>query len=115
MSSLFIELYTDEDVSVLVAQLVRARGFPATTALECGLLGSSDAEQLAYAANNGKVLLTHNRVDFEALAQQYFEQAARHNGIIIAVRRTPYEIAERLLEILNQVTADEMINQLYYI
>jgi hypothetical protein len=33
---LFIELYLDEDVSVLVADLIRARGFTATTTRDVG-------------------------------------------------------------------------------
>jgi hypothetical protein len=36
MSRLFIELYLDEDVSVLVAKLVRALGFEAITTQEAG-------------------------------------------------------------------------------
>lgn len=115
MTRLFIELYLDEDVSVLVADLVRARGFVASTTQESGQLARSDAEQLKYAASQRKTLLTHNRADFEALARQYFSTGQAHHGIIIAVRRTPYEIVQRLLTILNQVTADEMQNQLRYI
>jgi hypothetical protein len=38
-----------------------------------------------------------------------------HYGVIFAVRRSPQEIAQRLLVILNQVTADEMQNQVRYI
>ncbi len=34
-----------------------------------------------------------------------------HYGVIFAVRRSPQEIAQRLLAILNQVTAEEMQNQ----
>jgi hypothetical protein len=34
MSRLFIELYLDEDVDVLIADLVRARGFRVTTTRE---------------------------------------------------------------------------------
>jgi hypothetical protein len=115
MSRLFIELYLDEDVSILVARLVCSRGFIATTAHDEGLLGRNDAEQLAYAAGRGMTLLTHNRADFEALARDYATNGQTHCGIIIAVRRTPYEIARRLLAILNQVTADEIENQLRYI
>ena len=62
-----------------------------------------------------KTLLTHNRADFEVLAQQYFTTGQTHYGIIIAVRRLPYDIARRLFAILNQVTADEMQNQVRYI
>lgn len=71
--------------------------------------------QLAFAAERKRVLLTHNRVDFEQLAAQYFEQNKTHHGIIIAVRRLPNEMTQRLLEILNYTTADEMINQIRYI
>ena len=70
---------------------------------------------MAYAVSQRKTILPHNRSDFEALAHQYFAVGQTHHGIIIALRRSPYEIALRLLTILNQVTADEMENQLRYI
>jgi predicted nuclease of predicted toxin-antitoxin system len=115
MSRLFIELYLDEDVDVLIAQLMRARGFVVVTTQEAGHLGITDAEQWAYAISQHKTLLTHNRVDFETLAQTYFVAGQPHDGIIIAVRRLPREIARRLLRILNAVTAEEMQNQVRYI
>lgn len=115
MSKLFIELYLDEDVAVLVADLVRARGYSALTTREAKQLQQSDAVQLEFAVNNQRVFLTHNRADFEKLAQEYYEKGQDHYGIIIAVRHPPYEIARRLLIILDQVTADEMKNQVRYI
>jgi predicted nuclease of predicted toxin-antitoxin system len=115
VSRLFIEFYLDEDVSVLVADLLHARGFVATTTHEAGNLGSSDLEQLEYATRQRRSLLTHNRADFEALAKEYFSSGRRHHGIVIAVRRPPIEIVRRLLPILNSVTADELENQLRYI
>ena len=115
MSRLFIELYLDEDVDVLIADLVRARSFQAMTTQETGQTGKNDTEQLAYAVGQQKTLLTHNRSDFESLAQHYLAAGQTHYGIIIATRRSPYEIVRRLLAILNQVTADEMENQLRYI
>ena len=114
MTRLFIELYLDEDMDVLVADLVRARGFQVTTTQEAGQVSNSDAEQLAYVVSQEKTLLTHNRVDFETLARQYFAAGQMHYGIIIAMRRLPYEIAGRLLTLLNHVTADEVENQLRY-
>ena len=115
MTRLFIELYLDEDVDVLVADLVRARGFQAITTQAAGRIRKNDVEQLAYAVSQQKTLFTHNRADFEVLAQQYLTTGQTHYGIMIAVRRSPYEIARRLLTILNRVTADEMENQLRYI
>jgi len=59
--------------------------------------------------------LIHNRVDFEALAQEHRAAGQSHAGIVIAVRRPPYELAKRILVVLNAVTADEMHNQMRYI
>jgi predicted nuclease of predicted toxin-antitoxin system len=112
---LFIELYLDEDVSVLLADLLQARGFAVTTTQEASQVGRSDSEQLAYAVSHRRTLVTHNRADFEHLALEYFSSEITHCGIIIAVRRPIHEIAKRLLKILDQVTADEMTNQIRYI
>ncbi len=115
MNRLFIELYLDEDVDVLVAKLLRAYGFMVVTARDADQLKRSDAEQLSYAASQGKALLTHNRADFEKLARAYFASGQEYCGIILAMRRPVYELVRRLLVILDNVTADEMHNQVRYI
>ena len=115
MIELFIRLYLDEDVDVLVAELLRARGFVVTTTLAEGRPGKSDPEQLAYAVSQGFALVSHNRSDFEALAQDYLARGDTHHGIILPIRRPPYELAQRLLSILNDLTADEMQNLVLYI
>lgn len=115
MDRLFIELYLDEDVSVLIADILRGRGFNATTTRDEGQRQNTDAEQLAYAADHHKTILTHNRVDFEILAQKYTDSGSKHFGIILARRHPPYELVRRLLVILNNVTADEIEDQIRYI
>ena len=115
MNSLFIRLYLDEDVNVLVADLLNARGFDALSVRDAGQLRASDADQLSYAVQHKRALVTHNRSDFEALVQAYFDTKQKHYGVILAVRRSPQDIARRLLAILNQVAADELENQVRYI
>jgi tRNA A37 threonylcarbamoyladenosine synthetase subunit TsaC/SUA5/YrdC len=115
VNNLFIEFYLDEDVSVLVADLIRARGFAITTTQKSGQRGKSDAEQLDYAVKQRAALVTHNRADFEVLAGKYFNSGLKHYGIVIAVRRPAHEIARRLLVILNHVTADEIEDQVRYV
>ena len=115
MSRLFARLYLDEDVSVLVATLLRSRGFEAMTTQAAGNLAASDDRQLAHAAVNGLALITHNRSDFERLASQYFEEAKRHAGIIIAVRRMPHDLLQRLLTLLTQTAADEIADNVWYV
>ncbi|MGD2049783.1 MAG: DUF5615 family PIN-like protein [Chloroflexota bacterium] len=115
MNEIFIKLYLDEDVSVIVAELIRARGFAVLTTRDAGQRQKSDAEQLAFAISQGRAIVTHNRVDFETLAQKYYESGKEHYGIFIVVRCSPHEIARRLLQILNRVSSDEMMNQIRYI
>lgn len=54
MSSVFISLYLDEDVNVLVADLLKARGFDAITARDAGKLHATDAEQFTYALSQAR-------------------------------------------------------------
>jgi predicted nuclease of predicted toxin-antitoxin system len=115
MSRLFIHVYLDEDVSALLADLLRSRQYEVTTTLEAGNVGRSDAEQLAFATERGMAIVTHNRADFDALAQQYVTSGRTHAGIIMAVRRPEPQLARRLIAILDSVTADEMDNQVRYI
>lgn len=115
MTDIFIRVYLDEDVDVLVVSLLRSRSFEATTAQQVGQLGKTDVEQLEYAVTHNAAILTHNRTDFEDRAREYFEQERLHYGIIVAVRNPYQEIVRRLLTILNSTTADEMENQILYI
>ncbi|MBE9212367.1 DUF5615 family PIN-like protein [Plectonema cf. radiosum LEGE 06105] len=49
MSKIFISIYLDEDVNVLLADLLKARGFEAITTRQAAQLSKADEEQLAYA------------------------------------------------------------------
>jgi hypothetical protein len=115
MSRLFVALYLDEDVDVLVGEMLRAYGFDVLTTLEADRLGATDEEQIAFSTGEGRALLTHNRQDFEALALDYFDAGRIHAGILLAVRRPPHELVRRLLVVLDQATAEEMTGQLRYL
>ena len=58
MARLFIELYLDEDINVLIANLLRGRGFSAVTTRDERQLQNSDDAQLTYAVSQQKTLLT---------------------------------------------------------
>jgi uncharacterized protein with PIN domain len=115
-SSLFNRLYLDEDVSVFVAQLLRPHGFEILTTREVKNLGCSDAAQLEFAASHQHTVLTHNRCDYERLHKAALIEQRLHPGILIANRRaSDFELARRIMTVLNTFTADEMTNQLLYI
>ena len=113
--SLFATLYLDEDVSVLVARLLCARGFDVVTAVEAGMLGRDDLSQLTQAAARTHCLVTHNRVHFEMLHRQFLDSGRGHWGVIVAARRNPYDLVLRLSTLLDSLTADELRNQLLYV
>jgi len=112
---LFAELYLDEDVSALVATLLRSRGFSVTTAREEQMLTRDDTDQLARAVILGRCIFTHNKVHFEELHRRYIESEQKHYGIIIGSRRNPHELVRRIATLLNALAADEIENQLLYV
>lgn len=113
---LFIKLYLDEDVSVLIAELLRPHGFDVLCTRDTNNLGSSDSSQLLFASSQQRAILTHNRSDFEALHRAALTEQRPHVGIIIASRRaSDVELARRVMRLLNLLTADEVKNQLLYI
>ena len=115
MMNLFATLYCDEDVNPLIAKLLLAQGFSALTTVNQRMLQKSGREQLTYANAIGCCILTHNRVDFENLHTQFVVAGQTHAGILIATRRTPYELAARIARLLNRLTGEEIQNQLLYI
>ena len=115
-SALFIRLYLDEDVSVFIAQLLRPHGFEVLTTREAQNLGCSDVAQLQFAAAHRYTILTHNRGDFEQLHQAATRDQRFHSGILIASRRaSDFELARRIMTVLDTFTAEEVGNQLLYL
>lgn len=113
--NIFALIYLDEDVSSLVAKLLRSRGMDVTTVQEHQMLGKSDPEQLAYASFMNRCILTHNRVDYEKLHLKYLVDGMLHSGIIVIPQKPPHEIVARTMVLLDTLTADELANQLLYI
>jgi hypothetical protein len=112
--TVFAALYTDEDMSALVATLLRSRGLDITTVPEQVTLGKTDREQLEFGASLGRCILTHNRVDFERLHLQYMEEGRQHYGIIIVPQKNAYEVAQRIGILVSTLMAEEIYNQLLY-
>jgi predicted nuclease of predicted toxin-antitoxin system len=110
---LFIALYTDEDVTDRLAVLLRERGYEAASTLSEGMVGLSDAEQLAYATQRSWTLLTYNRDDFLSLARRWHDAGSEHAGIVISRQFRVQELGELLrqvLRLLDQVHGEEMWN-----
>ena len=112
---LFIRLYLDEDVFKGVAPALRARGFDAVSVHDLRHYGWSDAQHLAYAAEEGRALFGSNAVDHVSLHREYIGAEKSHAGIVVAKQLPIRETIRRLLDLVNRVTCDELKNQLWWI
>lgn len=111
----FPNLYFDEDVSVILAKTIAARGFEVVTTQEAGRRSQSDEYQLQTAVQHEAVLLTHNRLDFERLFSEWAEVEREHYGMILVKRRRHVsDMATRILKILNKYSAEDLKNRIFY-
>ena len=76
-------IYLDECVDRGLAVQPRLRSHHATTAHDQGLLGASDEAQLAHAAQQDWIIVSHNMRDFRRLHASYRRQGRQRGGIIL--------------------------------
>lgn len=88
-----IRFYLDQHVPSLVARGLRQRGVDVLTAQEAGRCALSDCEQLAFAAGEGRVMVT-----FDADYLQLATAGVEHAGIAYC-HPTKYD-ARHLLRVL---------------
>ena len=70
----------------------------------------TDSEQLAYAASEGRAILTHNSKDFAPLFEQYWWDGREHHGVVVSEQLPVGELLRRMLRLLDTITAEEMRN-----
>ena len=95
-------LYVDEDIARrrLVEPLRRA-GCDVLTVVEAGREGFSDEQQLAFAADEGRTIVTANQGDYARLHGRWMLDGRHHEGIIVITsqRSNPEHLAISLLDL----------------
>lgn len=101
--------YLDENISFRVARVLREAGINALTVSFAGMRGKSDIEQLEYATQLGRVLVTHDR-DFVDLALQ----KSGHAGVIYAwnLNVSQEALCRELIHIHKTKSSESMRDQL---
>jgi hypothetical protein len=112
---LYIVPYFDEDFDLKVMHAVEKNGFQVHCARDEGLIGKSDGDHLAYAAERGWTVVTFNRGDFAALHTQYMTTHREHAGIVVSVKMETGRAVRALLNLLDRVSADEARNQIFFL
>ena len=109
--------YTDHNVALQVAILLRQAGHTAITARDLGLERAGDDEHFLVAAQHSWILVTHNRQHFSLLHDawrrwfQTFGVLAMHAGILIPPHGLPAQTVGLLHEFLT--SGLPLSNELY--
>jgi predicted nuclease of predicted toxin-antitoxin system len=97
------KLFIDEDLSELLAELLRKEGIDVLTVREAGMDHESDAALVLWAKQQQRVFVTHNKRDVNALATQI----QGHAGVIVvqgvAALSTYRRIAEQIVDKITSV------------
>ena len=106
-----VKFYTDEHSANAIAEGLRRRGVDALTTYEAGRLGASDEEQLAFAAQEERVLFTQDD-DFLRLHAVGVE----HAGIAYAQQGASLgDIIRGLMLIYEVLDTSDMKNHVEYL
>src|SRR5260370_12221302 len=84
LESLFIRLYLDRHIMGRVAVDLRVQGYDVLRTEEAGNDTASDEEQLIFATEQARSILTFNIRDFAPLHQQWQTAGRPHAGIIVS-------------------------------
>ena len=113
-----LRLYLDEDAGEnAVVQGLRARGINVLTTVEVNRCGTTDQDQLAFAAQQGRSIYTFNVGDYALLHRDHLRQDNDHAGIIVVPdqRCSVGEKLRRLASFIGRTTVEEMINRMEYL
>ncbi len=110
-----IRLFLDEDVHAGLAHALRQRGYDVIHAQELDLKGRTDSEQLEFASNQGRCLVSFNVRDFVILHNEYLRLSKNHSGIIVSKQLPFKETMRRLLEVIQPFDGDSLRNRLAFL
>ena len=109
------KLYLDEHLSPRLAVQLRNHGFDVLSCRDVAMLAKSDDEQLAFAADEQRALVTFNFRDFMVLYNSYLANEKEHFGIIFSTEESTGVLLHRLLKLLNSISAEELKNQIRWL
>ena len=110
-----IKVYFDEDVHHLIAHALSLRSRNTLTTVEAGRAGTSDLQQIQFAAENGYVIISYNSSDFPRLHYEIMNAGNHHAWIIVATQDKLGANARALLSLLSTFSAEDFVDQLVYL
>lgn len=114
-----IDFYLDEDLSPIIAEVARDLGLDVVSCHEVGNRKLTDPQQLEYATDRHRCVVTANGRDFEIAANEWFEVGRSRAGIAVVPgswRRSDFSrIARALLTLANDYRDQPTENLFVYL
>ena len=110
-----IQLLLDEDVPILLAKVLRERGYDVAHVTEVGLSGAADEAVLGWATEQRRAVLTHNVADFLVLTERAAEAGEDHCGVLPSPQLPFGELLHRTLRTLRDRTDDDLVNAVVWL
>ncbi|MCD6170333.1 MAG: DUF5615 family PIN-like protein [Candidatus Latescibacteria bacterium] len=107
-----IKLYLDENIQIALADALRRNGVDALTAEEAGKRSVPDPKHLEYATREERTIFTYNPGHFAKLHSMCDAEGRTHCGIIVSTQLSIGEALRRILKLLSQLTAEDMVKRL---
>ncbi len=110
-----LKLFLDENIWQGLTHALRQRGYDALHVYDVQRDGMADESQLAFAAEQGRAVLTYDNQDFAQLAELWYEAGRDHAGIVLSQELERGELLRRVLNLLQAVSAEEMANTVRFL
>lgn len=106
----------DLDQDILRGLLRRIPQLDAVTAFEIGMSEASDPELLTWAAQAGRIIITHDRTTMPRHAADLMSDGENIAGLFVVLRRLPlHQVLDDLELIITCSENDEWVNIIRYL
>lgn len=108
-------MFLDENIPIAVAQGLRIRNFDVLTCKEVGTLSKSDIQQLRFATEADRCIVTLDISDFCKLHADFMQQGLSHKGIILSKESSIGLTVKALIQVVLTMSPKQMENNIVWL
>lgn len=110
-----LRFYLDEDVDIALASALNNRGADSITTLKTENTGNTDLQQLIYAKEQNRILITHNIKDFILLHKEFTEAKREHSGIALSNQLPIGMLLKRVMKLNAALDEEDMKSRIEFL
>jgi hypothetical protein len=110
-----LSFYLDENIQAALADALKTRGIDALTTNQAGNIGAEDIQQLVYAAEKGRTIISYNKRDFAMIHYEWMRNGKSHAGIVLSDQLPIGVILRRLMKLYYSLKPEDIKNTLEYL